>query len=437
MKTSAELLDHFRRDRSRGVNDDIDLTLRPAYRDLLAALGNPQEKLPPVFHVAGTNGKGSACAFLRAMLEASGYRVHVYTSPHLITFHERIRIAGKYIAEAELVEWLELCLKHASGHVTFFEAATAVAFAAFSRTPADYTIVEVGLGGRLDATNVMPQPLATLITRLSLDHREYLGDTIEKIAFEKAGIMKPGTPCFAMAQPESGAMQILRDHAQKTGSPLRIAEKDWQIRKTKTGFTYTDAKGTLELPPPALLGDHQYDNAALSIAALRLTRSVTDGTRIAAGLQNVEWNARLQNINTGALHALMPKGWELWLDGGHNDSAGSALAVQMKQWQEADKKPLHLVCGMLATKKPAEFLAPLKPWVKSFTAVPIEDEIAAMAPLDLAAIAASTGLYHCGVAASLREALRKITSSGETSRVLITGSLYLAGHVLAENNSAQ
>ena len=431
---SAELLDFFRRDRARGANADIDLTLRPAYRELLSKLGNPHERLPPVFHVAGTNGKGSTCAFLRAMLEAAGYRVHVYTSPHLVRFHERIRLAGKLIEESELVALLTECRKLSEpGTVTYFEAATAIAFTAFTRHDADFTILEVGLGGRLDATNIIPKPRADIIARLSFDHRDYLGDTMQAIAHEKAGIMRAGVPCFAAAQPDAHAFETLQSEAKKIGAPLSVADRDWKIGINDAGFQYTDARHSLSLPKPALQGEHQFANAGLAIAALLGTHTKISETDMAKGLRSVEWPARLQHIQTGRLARLLPQTSELWLDGGHNDSAGAALSKQAEIWAK-DGRPLHLVCGMLTTKKPAEFLAPLAPFAASFTAVPIPDDPTSFMADDLAKEAARVGIQNTQPANNAEEALRKILSVSQTpSRILICGSLYLAGEVLKVN----
>lgn len=439
--SSANLLDSFRRDRARGTNDDVDLTLRPAYSDLLAKLGNPQTKLPPVFHVAGTNGKGSTCAFLRAILEAAGCRVHVYTSPHLLRFHERIRIRGRLIEEAELAELLQKCQNLSeSGDVTYFEAATAVALAAFARHPADFTIMEVGLGGRLDATNIIPNKLATIITRLSYDHRDYLGDSLTKIAGEKAGIMREGVPCFAAAQPDADVLSTLHSHADKIRAPFFVANKDWQITKTKNGFSYQDKKHSFDLPKPALLGEHQYDNAGLAIAALMGIQDSALGIQIseniiADGLKNVEWPARLQHLQSGQLASLLPHNSELWLDGGHNDSAGEVLAKQAKEWTTTDQRPLHLICGMLTTKKPAEFLQPLQAYISGLHCVTIPGEAASFTRDDLAAIARGMNIKNVHAHPTVKEAIQNlIEHEKRPMRILVCGSLYLAGHVLAENN---
>ena len=427
-ETSLNILERIR----TGYGKDIDLTLRPAYRDLLAALGNPQNKLPPVLHVAGTNGKGSTCAFMRAMLEAAGYRVHVYTSPHLVTFHERIRIAGRLIEEKQLVEILhEIENLSTPGSISYFEATTAAALVAFTRTQADFTILEVGLGGRLDATNIVDRPLATLITRLSYDHRDYLGDSIDGIAREKAGIMRAGVPCFAAAQPDASALQALRDAADKIGAPLSVAGQDWKIAEQKDGFRFADAARVFELPPPALLGAHQYQNAGLAIAALSVLKNPLPAPAIAEGLRNVEWLARLQRLTGGALNALLPPDTELWLDGGHNDSAGEVLAAQIARWRDQDgenPKPLYVILGMLTSKVPKEFLAPLAKSIAGLCAIPVEDPLS-FDPAVLADQARALGISEVTDAQDVQRALGAVPSG--SYRILMAGSLYLAGTALA------
>ncbi|MER2519988.1 MAG: folylpolyglutamate synthase/dihydrofolate synthase family protein [Bdellovibrionales bacterium] len=478
MPNSALLLDKFQRDHAR-AGADIELGLRPPYLALLNRLGNPHKHLPPVFHVAGTNGKGSTCAFLRAMLEAAGKTVHVYTSPHLVRFHERIRIAGQLIEEEEFCWILEECASLIEpGSLTLFEVTTAAALAAFARHPADFTILEVGLGGRLDATNVIEKPLACLITRLSFDHRDYLGDTIEQIAAEKAGIMRKGVPCFAATQPDAGAMNTLIEKASEVGAFLRMADKDWHVRLNAQGdgFHYEDATQSLNLPLPSLVGEHQIANAGLAIAALQtaqpdplpLVGRVREGGEqqahdihmtglpmaplpypphegegitsvlpvgkdiIAQGLRNAEWPARLQRIGQGSLAQILPKGWELWLDGGHNDSAGEALARQAKRWEERDKLPLTLVCGMIATKRPREFMAPLAPYAQELVAIAIPNEPLSFPAQDIADEASAAGLRNIYLADSLMAALRSCVSRTPATprRILVCGSLYLAGKVL-------
>jgi dihydrofolate synthase/folylpolyglutamate synthase len=427
--TSEAILERFRRDHAK----DIDLTLRPSYRQALEKLGNPHLKLPPVFHVAGTNGKGSTCAFLRAICEAAGLRVHVYTSPHLVRFHERIRIAGKLIEEAELVSILEeIASVTATGDLSYFEAATATAFVAFARTAADITILEVGLGGRLDATNVIDQPLATIISRISFDHRDYLGDTLAEIAREKAGIMRKGVPCFVAAQPDVTVAQTLRKAAASVGASLHFGGEDWRVENVVDGFIFRDDKNIMTLPVPALPGTHQYNNAGLAIAALSAMPQPPDIAVIRQGLTKVDWPARLQRITVGSLVNLLPQGWELWLDGGHNDSAGEVLAVQAALWVK-DGMPLHLICGMLTTKVPREFLQPLAPFVSSLCAIAIAGEPQSYTAAALANEVSSCAVASVAFANNLVDAIQAVTAKTKTGRLLICGSLYLAGDVLRQN----
>lgn len=433
--TSHDLIERFR----IAYGKDIDLSLRPAYGELLDKLGNPQEHLPPVFHVAGTNGKGSTCAFLRAMLEAAGHKVHVYTSPHLITFHERIRLSGSLISEEELTSLLLEVERYAvSGRVSYFEATTAAALAAFARHAADFTILETGLGGRLDATNVVNKPLATLITRLSYDHREYLGDTIDGIAREKAGIMRPNVPCFTAQQPDPLALQALRESAAKIGTSLYIGGKDWNVEETADGFQYSDIARHYNLPRPALLGPHQYQNAGLALAATSVLAKPPTLSEIENALAKVEWPARLQRLTAQSYLSLAPQGSEIWLDGGHNDSAGEALAVQIERWRKEDgpsPKPLCVIFGMLTTKRPQEFFLPLAPFIERLFTVPITNE-----PLGYSSEALAFEMRKPPVclfatpAPSVRTALKRLDLTGWPSppRILICGSLYLAGSVLAE-----
>jgi dihydrofolate synthase/folylpolyglutamate synthase len=427
---SALILERFRTQYGK----DIDLTLRPAYRDLLVKLGSPHHHLPPVFHIAGTNGKGSTCAFLRAMLEAAGRKVHVYTSPHLVTFHERIRIAGQLISESELADILRECENIAApGSVSYFEAATAAAFIAFARHPADFVILETGLGGRLDATNVIEKPLATIITRLSCDHREYLGNTLAEIAREKAGIMRPGVRCFTAPQPSAEALQSLSAAAEMIGAKLIVGDRDWQVKETKDGFHFADATRDCDLPQPCLLGIHQYQNAGLAIAALASVPQPLLVKDIVAGLQSVEWPARLQHLTRGALVDLVPDA-EVWLDGGHNDSAGEVLAAQIERWQRQDgaqPKPLYVVLGMLTTKHPSEFLSPFATSIAGLMAVPVPHEPLSFTPEALADVAHETGVANVTVAEDIREALSNVAAQALNARILVCGSLYLVGAALA------
>jgi len=431
--SSNYILSNFFRHRSHAIR----LALTPAYFGLLEKFGNPHLRLPPVFHVAGTNGKGSTCAFLRSIMEAAGYKVHVYTSPHLVIFHERIRISGELITEDHLVGLLTECENYpAREDVSDFEAATACAFKAFAETQADFTILETGLGGRLDATNVVPKPLATLITRLSYDHRDYLGDTLTQIAGEKAGIMRAHVPCFVSRQYEDESINSLVSEAQKRHAPLHVGGKDWRTTMHDNGFSFEDSARYFNLPAPALPGAHQYENAALAIAALSVLPDQLTEKQIALGLQKVDWPARLQPIKTGALAQLLEGGAELWLDGGHNDSAGEVLAAQAEQWRCEDgpnPHPLCLVFGMLKTKQPQEFLKPLAPYVNALKTVAIPNQSIGCDAVELAGHARVCGIAESEASASIQDALQKLSADFPQARILICGSLYLAGHVLHLN----
>ncbi|MDJ0391411.1 folylpolyglutamate synthase/dihydrofolate synthase family protein [Roseomonas sp. E05] len=407
----------------------IDLSLERLQR-LLAALGHPERKLPPVIHVAGTNGKGSTCAFLRAIAEAAGLRVHVYSSPHLVRFHERIRLAGTLVSEEALTAALEeVETVNAGAPITVFEVTTAVALLLFSRAPADLLVLEVGLGGRYDATNVVEQPVACAIASISMDHMDFLGDTLAAIAAEKAGILKPGVPAATGHQaPE--ALMVLEEEAVRLGVTLAVRNQDWTINWTETGLRYADPGGVMELPRPSLPGPHQADNAGIAIAALRgwnppwLTQAA-----IAAGLTTAAWPARLQRLH-GNLAALLPPGWELWLDGGHNAGAGQALAEHLPLWSG---RPRHLVVGMKKGKASAEFLAPLLPLADSLWAVAEPGQHLAMPVEEI--VAASGGVARPGP--EVADALRAIAAmKGSPGRVLICGSLYLAGEVLKADGTA-
>ncbi|MDD5586854.1 MAG: bifunctional folylpolyglutamate synthase/dihydrofolate synthase [Alphaproteobacteria bacterium] len=433
--SSAAILERFRRGSSR----DIDLTLRKPYLDLLDKLGNPHLNLPPVIHVAGTNGKGSTCAFLRAMAESAGFKAHVYTSPHLVTFHERIRIAGRLIEDDELADILHACERRTErGDITFFEAGTIAAFVAFARHPADVAILEVGLGGRLDATNVIPHPAATVITRLSFDHRDYLGDTMAGIAREKAGIMRPRTPCFTAHQPSAEALAALRQVAAKRDVPLYVGGEDWRVEEPDEGtFRFTGAHRSITLPLPALTGRHQINNAGLAIAASEAFPFAVSDEALRLAMRRVEWPARLQRLKQGRLAALLPAEWELWLDGGHNDSAGEALAEQLKAWRAEDgasPRPLFVIVGMLSTKAPPEFAGPLMPYADSWRTVPIEGEPLGLAAKDLSEILKKAGIENITPSSNLAEAITNLVQSGApAARLLVCGSLYLAGNALKQN----
>ncbi|HEY0185133.1 MAG TPA: folylpolyglutamate synthase/dihydrofolate synthase family protein [Rhodopila sp.] len=395
----------------------IDLSL-DRLRMLLSRLNHPEQRLPPIIHVAGTNGKGSTCAFVRAMAEAAGLRVHVYTSPHLVRFNERIRVAGALVPDDHLVAAMERIERINDGApITVFEVITATAFDLFAATPADLCVLEVGLGGRGDATNVIDQPAACAITSISLDHRELLGPTVDIIAGEKAGIMKPGVPVAIGAQPED-VHRVLLDHAAATKARVIMRGRDWDIAPIPTGLRYTDRAGTIDAPPPSLPGLFQQDNAGLAITALRAAAVPHDP----AGLSRAEWPARLQRLH-GRLAQSLPPDWELWLDGGHNPGAGVVLAEHLRGW---DDRPVHLVVGMKQAKDSAEFLRPLLPLAKTVWAVREPDQHAAL-PVE-AIIAASGGVARPGP--RVEDALRAISRGAAPGRVLICGSLYLAGEVL-------
>ena len=398
----------------------IDLSLDRMW-GVLAALGHPERRLPPVIHVAGTNGKGSTCAFLRAIAEAAGLRVHVFTSPHLVRFAERIRLAGELVSEAALADAFERTERvNAGAPITVFEITTAAAFHLFASVPADLLILEVGLGGRYDATNVVASPVATAITSLSMDHMEFLGDTLAAIAFEKAGIIKRGVPCAtALHAPEAAA--VVAEVATAQAAPLLARGTAWGSAPHAGGLRYHDAQGTLDLPPPALPGPHQVENAGIAIAALRAWNPPwLNEAAIARGLATATWPARLQRLD-GALARLLPTGWELWLDGGHNAGAGQALAAHLPSWRD---RPLHLLVGMKKGKASGAFLRPLLGMATAIHAVAEPGQHLAMPVEDI--ITASGGVARPGP--RVADALARM--SGPPGRVLICGSLYLAGEVL-------
>jgi dihydrofolate synthase/folylpolyglutamate synthase len=407
----------------------IDLSLGRIER-LLPALGSPQEKLPPVIHVAGTNGKGSTIATLRACLEAGGYRVHAYISPHLVRFHERIRLAGRLIEEEALIALLDECERANGGTpITYFEITSAAAFLAFARTPADVVLLETGLGGRLDATNVVRRPAVTAVTPISLDHQGFLGDTIAQIAAEKAGIVKPGVPAVIGPQPQE-AEAVIEARARELDAPLSRWQHEWRCSPGGAGMRFVGERWRFDLPLPSLAGAHQIANAGTAIACLEQLRDLPlSADALADGLRHIEWQARLQRLTRGPLVAMMPAGWELWLDGGHNPGAGTVLAEFVAGWHD---RPLFLVVGMLNTKDSAGFLGPLAPHAKALTAVTIPGEQNPLPAEAIASAARSVGLLAT-TAASVEAALRDISSSSPPGRVLICGSLHFAGTVLAAN----
>lgn len=417
----------------------IELSLGRMER-LLAALGSPETKLPPVIHVAGTNGKGSTIAFLRAILEAAGKTVHVYTSPHLVRFHERIRLGakggGRLVDDAELFAALSTARElNGDNPITFFEFTTATAFKLFSEHPADYTLLEVGLGGRYDATNVVATPKASVITPISIDHPEFLGKTIDRIAFEKAGIVKPGVPVITAPQQEAALQVIERECVLKNASSI-IAERDYYSREEHGRLLFEDENGLLDLPLPRLPGRHQQQNAATAVAVLRSLEPRLDAKAFEQGLAFADWPARLQNLAKGKVPALAPDASEIWLDGGHNADAGRVLAQAMADFEDKMQRPLVIVCGALTTKDTSGFLEAFKGLAQEVLAVPLKAEYEAKPAREIAAEANGIGI-RAAACESVESALRflSVREWRVPPRILITGSLYLAGEVLALNGT--
>ena len=409
----------------------IDLSLGRIQK-LLDLLGNPEKRLPPVIHVAGTNGKGSTIAALRAIVEAAGLKVHVYTSPHLVRFAERVRVAGRILDDAELIALLEEVERiNGDTPITFFEVTTAAAFLAFAREPADLCILETGLGGRLDATNVVDHPILTIITPIGLDHQQFLGDTVEAIAAEKAGIIKPGCPCVVAAQDRS-VMTILADRAVELSAPLIVEGRDFHVEQDdEDQLVFLGRNSTLVLPPPALPGDFQRHNAGLALAALERIRPDLPIEALAEGLETIHWPARLQRLRHGPLVDMLPPGWELWLDGGHNPHGAQAVARFLDTWSD---RPTLGIMAMLTTKDVDGVLGHLAPRFQDLRTVPIDGEHQALSPQTLADHASANGLPQARASAGVTEAVRDyVTGNHPPSRILICGSLYLAGTVLAEN----
>ena len=416
----------------------IDLSLGRIER-LLSKLGHPERRLPPVIHVAGTNGKGSTCAFARAMLEASGLRVHAYSSPHLVRFHERIRLGGKLIEEDELAALLEECERANAGEpITFFEITTAAAFLAFTRHKADATILEVGLGGRLDATNLIDRPAVTIITPVDFDHQQYLGTTIQAIAGEKAGIIKRGVPC--VIGPQTGeAREILEERAAALDAPLTVWGEGYMAYEEHRRMVFQSDDGLLDLPLPRLTGAHQIVNAATAIAALRATAMFKLSDRdIEDGLMAVEWPGRLQKLTRGPLVDAAPKGAEIWLDGAHNPHAARALAHAIADLEETNPRPLYLVCGMLRAKDARGFFAAFRGLAKHVTTVAIPGEAASLGAGQLYDAARAEDLA-ADPAPSIEDAMHQIgaraamSKSKSAPRIVVCGSLHLAGAMLREN----
>lgn len=403
----------------------IDLTLDRVWR-LLAALDHPERKLSPVIHIAGTNGKGSTQAMIRAGLEADGARVHAYTSPHLARFHERIRLAGTLISEEALAQLLDECLAaNGTDSITYFEITTCAALLAFARTPSDYTLLEVGLGGRLDATNVVDQPALTVITPISLDHQQFLGETLPEIAAEKAGIIKRGVPCVVGPQ-EEAALEVIEARAARLGAPLLVYGQHWHVSVEGGRLIYQDENGLLDLPMPNLPGPHQVQNAGMALAALR---ALGHGNGAEAAVTQAHWPARMQRLRNGPLVEALPRG-TLWLDGGHNPAAGNAIAATLAQMNVGR---IWLICGMLNTKDVAGFMRPLQDVAQHLYAVSIPGEAATLSAQQTADAARSAGI-DASESPDVLTALQGIAAKDPGAHVLICGSLYLAGHILREHD---
>lgn len=416
----------------------IDLTLGRTER-LLEKLGNPERKLPPLIHVAGTNGKGSTIAFMRAILEASGARVNVFTSPHLVRFNERIRLGqpggGQLVDDATLSAACErIEAVNAGDPITFFEITTALAYDLFQRHPADFVLMEVGLGGRFDSTNVIRHPAATVITPISIDHREFLGETVEKIAYEKAGILKRGAPAV-IAEQDQAAIDVCLREAERLGAPVLVGGQDFQAFEERGRLVYQSLDRLMDLPLPKLVGRHQILNAATAITALlQVAPERIDQKAVEAGLLSVEWPARLQRLS-GRLAKLAPEGSEVWLDGGHNADGARVLAEAISALEERSPRPLVLIAGTMARKDAAEILQPFVGITQEFLAVPVPHEGARL-PEEMAAAARKLGM-PAALAGSVEESLAFLRAREwrEPPRIVITGSLYLAGDVLAADGA--
>ena len=391
---------------------------------LLKKLGNPEKELPPVIHISGTNGKGSTQAIIKAGLEADGKTVHSYTSPHLVRFNERINVAGTIISDDKLNEVLCECYKsNAGAQITYFELTTVAAILAFSRFKADYCILEVGLGGRFDATNIIEEPEVCIITPISLDHEKLLGSTIEKIAFEKAGILKNSSPCF-VAEQEPEALEVIKNVANTVGSNLRIYNEDWNLKEKADGFYFKDSLGGVKLPLPSLVGSHQVLNAGISVAVLRHL-GISSKSVLRNALLDVVWPARMQRLVSGPITEIA-KNSEIWLDGGHNPAAGQVLSDTLKS---LIPKKTFLICGMLNTKDVSGYMNNLKDIADELIAISVPEEVATLTALETSIFAKKAGI-KATQAQSLEDAVSVAVLHSGPSRIVICGSLYLAGFVL-------
>lgn len=420
----------------------FDLSLERISR-LLEKLGNPQDRLPPVIHIAGTNGKGSAAAFCRALLEAEGKSVHVHTSPHLVNWHERYRLGapggGKFVADDVLADTIARVAAANRGEtITVFEILTAVTFQLFSEHPADAAIIEVGLGGRFDATNVIKKPAASLIMPISLDHQAYLGDRVELIAAEKAGIIKPGAPVVVGAQEFEAAQTLLIETAERLGSPLKIYGQDFMAFEENGRMIYQDEEGLMDLTLPRLIGRHQFANAAAAIAAVKAAGFHLGHAAVDRAMATVEWPGRMQKLPQGRLSELAPTGAEVWIDGGHNPGAGIVIGEALAEQEERFPRPLFLISGMINTKDQAGYFHAFHGMARHVYTVPVEASDFGVPNAELAARASEAGLSAEPVnsVANALMLLRDTWDPSETPpRILIGGSLYLVGSVLRENGT--
>ncbi|MCB1457960.1 MAG: bifunctional folylpolyglutamate synthase/dihydrofolate synthase [Nitratireductor sp.] len=418
----------------------FDLSLDRITR-LLARLGDPQLRIPPAIHVAGTNGKGSTVAFCRAILEAHGKAVHVHTSPHLVNWHERYRLGspdgGGLVSEALLEDAIARVAKANNGEaITVFEILSAVMFVLFAENPADYSIIEVGLGGRFDATNVIVSPLVAVITNIALDHQAWLGDTVAAIAMEKAGIIKPGCP-VAIGPQQEGIDDLLADTAEERKVRSMVCGRDYGYFRQAGRFVYQDDMGLMDLPLPALAGEHQLANAATAIAAMRLSGLSIPDEAYERAMTSVVWPGRMERLKPGKLQSRFPHDTEVWIDGGHNPSAGSAIAACLADLEEKRPLPVFMICGMINTKEPSGFLDAFRGLVRELVTVPVIDSDASIPATDLAAIATECGL-ESSAALSLEagiEHVSRLSFANGPCRVIICGSLYLVGEVLRENGT--
>jgi dihydrofolate synthase / folylpolyglutamate synthase len=431
-------IDHLMALHPKGFDLSLDRITR-----LLARLGNPETRLPPVIHITGTNGKGSACAFSRALLEASGLRVHVHTSPHLVNWHERYRLGapggGKLVADEALAETVVRVAKANRGEkITVFEILTAATFLLFSEHPADAAIIEVGLGGRHDATNVIASPAVSVIMPISIDHEAYLGDRVELIAAEKAGIIKPGRPVVIGAQVSDAAQDVLLEAAGRLDAPATVYGQNFLAYEENGRMIYQDEQGLMDLSPPRLLGRHQFANAAAAIAAVKAAGFEVLQRTADRALTSVDWPGRMQRLTQGALVELAPRGAEIWLDGGHNPGAGAVIAEALTEQDERVPRPLFLISGMLNTKDQTGYFRAFKGVARHVFTVPVKSSESGVPNTELALRAADAGIA-AGPVASVANALmllRDAWNESETPpRILICGSLYLAGEVLAENGT--